>query len=1106
MDYRRRFFLCLMAGVLLFSTASLKTVLAQTAPPLGTAQKFAVLASSTVTNTGATNLTGDLGVSPGSAITGFPPGLLTGTIHAADSIAAQAQLDASTAFNYLAGEPCTTDLSGSDLGGLTLTPGVYCFSSSAQLTGTLTLNATGNPNAVFVFKIGSTLTTASNSTVVINGGSPCNVYFQVGSSATLGTGTHLLGNIFAGVSITINTGATVTGGSYALGGAVTLDGNTVTACMGTIQVCKVAGSGVTEGTSFTFDVAGTPAIVPAGPSPAGSCSQALAVPAGPATITEVLPVGTALAEVSTLPGPGLLISSNLGAGTATVSVNPGGQTIATFINTGPPPPTTGFLQICKIAGSGVSVNPPANFAFSVNGTPIPGGTVPAGLAPSGSCSTAMEVPAGQTLIAETLPTGTELTDVRTLPNAGLLVSSNLALGTATVTVNAGGQTVATFTNAAVVPTTGFLQICKVGGSGIVAGTNFAFSVNGTPIPGGTVPAGPAPSGSCNTAMEVPVGEKIIAETRPISDTLSVLTAVSALPSLSLVGSDLGARTATVTVNPGGLTIATFTNAVIAPTTGFLQICKVAGNASVEGTEFGFSIAGNPPTVITVPAGPAPLGSCSTPLAVPAGSVFITEIAPTDDTVLTAVSTLPGGLLVGSDLGARTATVTVNAGGQTIATFLNTKVSTTGFLQICKIAGAGISVGTNFTFSIAGSPNTFVTVTAGPAPGGNCSPALPVPFGPTIVTETETPPTTGTVLTSVSTLPIGMLVSSNLAARTATVTVNTGGQTIVTFLNTKVPVTPNAGFLQICKIAGAGIAPATDFTFSVAGIPTAIPVVVTAGPAPGGYCSTALEVPAGQTLITETPTPGIDLVAVSTLPSVGLLVSSNLAAGTATVTVSAGGQTIVTFVNAIIPPAPTGLLQICKIAGAGVVPGGKFTFVVAGASFTALAGGPCVTAPTSFPVGTSVTVAEAPSAGTILQAVGVIPENRQQGDADLDGRTVTVTIGTGVTTVNFTNTAGGFGLLKVCKVAETGIARGANFSFVAAGASFTVPAGFCVSRGMVVVGTVVTVTEVFASATVASAISVLPGDRQSSVDVPGQAITVTIGTGITEVRFTNVMRP
>jgi hypothetical protein len=158
------------------------------------------------------------------------------------------------------------------------------------------------------------------------------------------------------------------------------------------------------------------------------------------------------------------------------------------------------------------------------------------------------------------------------------------------------------------------------------------------------------------------------------------------------------------------------------------------------------------------------------------------------------------------------------------------------------------------------------------------------------------------------------------------------------------------------------------------------------------------------------------------------------------------------------------------------------------------------------VGTSVTVAETPSTGTKLEAVSVVPGNRQQGNADLDGRTVTLTIGTGVTAVNFTNTAGGLGVLKVCKIAGTGVAQGAIFTFAVAGASFTVPAGFCVSRGTLPVGTVVTITEVFSSATVASAINVLPADRQGSVDVPGQAVTATIGTGVTEVRFTNVRRP
>jgi hypothetical protein len=145
----------------------------QTAPSLGTAASFAVLGGSTVTNTGPTKVNGDLGVSPGSAVTGFPPGTVTGgAIHAADAVALQAQNDVTTAYNNLAGQACTADLTGQDLGGKTLISGVYCFTSSAQLTGTLTLNAQGNAAAVFIFKTVSTLTTASSSSVlVINGGS-----------------------------------------------------------------------------------------------------------------------------------------------------------------------------------------------------------------------------------------------------------------------------------------------------------------------------------------------------------------------------------------------------------------------------------------------------------------------------------------------------------------------------------------------------------------------------------------------------------------------------------------------------------------------------------------------------------------------------------------------------------------------------------------------------------------------------------------------------------------------------------------------------------------------------------------------------------------------
>lgn len=206
-------------------------VMAQVAPPLGTAQSFAGLAGSTATNTGPTVVTGDLGVAPGCAITGFPPGVIIGTPHECDATSASAQNDVTTAYNNLAGQACDQDLTGQDLGGMTLNPGVYCFSSSAQLTGTLQLDAQGSPSATFIFQIGSTLTTASGSMVtLINGGSPCFVFWQVGSSATLGTTTAFIGNILALESITMNTGADIDGGrALARTSALTMDTNLIDA-------------------------------------------------------------------------------------------------------------------------------------------------------------------------------------------------------------------------------------------------------------------------------------------------------------------------------------------------------------------------------------------------------------------------------------------------------------------------------------------------------------------------------------------------------------------------------------------------------------------------------------------------------------------------------------------------------------------------------------------------------------------------------------------------------------------------------------------------------------------------------------------------------------
>lgn len=287
-DVRRaaRCSIALLAGATTLGALAGAATAAQAPVGLGVASSFAVLSGSAVTNVGPSTLGGDLGVSPGTAVSGFPPGLFDGVLHAADAVAAQAQADVTQAFGDAASRTPPLLLTG-DLGGRILTPGVYRAPSSIGLTGTLTLDAQGDPSAVFVVQVGSTLTTASASRVaLINGAQPCNVTWQIGSSATLGSASSFAGNLLAAASISLDDAVTVRGRLLARSGAVTLINDTVVAAP-----CATddgpTGPGVDGGAApaaggGTAPPTGTSATSgnPTGPQPAASSR-----PDGTATLT-----------------------------------------------------------------------------------------------------------------------------------------------------------------------------------------------------------------------------------------------------------------------------------------------------------------------------------------------------------------------------------------------------------------------------------------------------------------------------------------------------------------------------------------------------------------------------------------------------------------------------------------------------------------------------------------------------------------------------------------------------------------------------------------------------------------------------------------------------
>lgn len=286
------------ASGLVLAIGVLAGSLASAAAPtvgLGSATSFAVLAGSGITNTGPSVINGNIGSYPTTSITGFPPGLVNGTDHAGDAVTQGAKTDLTTAYNDAAGRTPVTTVP-TELGGTTLVPGVYRSAAGTfGITGTVTLNGQGDPNAVFVFQTGSTLITATGSSVsLIGSAQSCNVFWQVGSSATLGGSTSFKGTILALTSITLVTGATIDGRALARNGAVTLDTNTITA-----STCAAAAPAATATASPSASATpGATATPPAITTP-GPTVAPVAAPVATATPPSAARGITALPSTST---------------------------------------------------------------------------------------------------------------------------------------------------------------------------------------------------------------------------------------------------------------------------------------------------------------------------------------------------------------------------------------------------------------------------------------------------------------------------------------------------------------------------------------------------------------------------------------------------------------------------------------------------------------------------------------------------------------------------------------------------------------------------------------------------------------------------------------
>jgi hypothetical protein len=418
---------------------------------------------------------------------------------------------------------------------------------------------------------------------------------------------------------------------------------------------------------------------------------------------------------------------------------------------------------------------------------------------------------------------------------------------------------------------------------------------------------------------------------------------------------------------------------------------------------------------------------------------------------------------------------------------------TGTLEICKLA-AGKGVAGSFDFAVEGRPGTIEV------PVGGCSFPITLPTGTATVTEVARP---GFTVGAVAAVPTNRLVQSDLAARSAKVTIVAGGvenQTILTFINKATP----KGWLEVCKVKPDkdSLTGRFNFTVSQTGSPTRTVTV------PVGGCSMAMQLFAGTATVTEVARTGAQLVGVAATPGDRLVGPADLPNRTANVRIVEGDlahQTIVTFTNKNVPPPPTtGLVKICKKAGPGVKPGSTFTFTLATRATRSVdvKAGFC-SSPQEVPVG-NLTVTEKATNGLRVSDISVDPAGARVGNADLTAGTVMVKVEATrvVTEVTFTNRKDEPGILKVCKIAGTGVVRGTKFQFTVGNDPVTVRAGSCSLPLTAPAGTLA-ITEAPAEGVRVTDITVAGAGSLASRDLAARKATVNVASGaITEAVFTN----